>query len=140
MKVPKRSSLDADLMQEPPLATAAQLKQWSASSAQACRCGLGACAGWESITESRWPAGQMQAVATLRRADEYEPTFEEHHPQGTRYDSPDAPVAARFFPYNRCDVFQCGQCERYLMRYTEYGGYYVDHRARCLNGAPVAEL
>jgi hypothetical protein len=63
-------------MQELPQATDAQLKHWSASKAQACSCSLGACAGWESITESRWPAEQTKAVATLRRADEYEPTFE----------------------------------------------------------------
>jgi hypothetical protein len=128
------------LNQELPQADAAQLSQWSAANAQECSCALGACAGWESITESRWPAEQTKAVATLRRADEYEPTFEEHHPQGTRYESPLAPVAARFFPYNRCVIHQCNRCERYLMRYTEYGGYYVDHRARCLNGAPVADL
>jgi hypothetical protein len=127
-------------MQELPQTTTAQLKQWSQNTAQACSCGLGACVGWESITESHWPAAQMQAVATLRHADEYEPTYEEHHPQGTRYESANAPVAARFFPYNRCDIHQCGRCERHLMRYTEYGGYYVDHRARCLNGAPIADI
>ncbi len=127
-------------MQELPQADAAQLKQWAASEAQVCNCGLGKCAGWESITESRWPVAQMQAVATLRTPDLPEPTYEEHHPQGTRYESPLAPVAASFFPYNRCDIHQCNRCKRHLLRYTEYGGYYVDHRARCLNGAPVAEL
>jgi hypothetical protein len=126
-------------MQELPQATTEQLKQWSDNSAQTCDCGLGVCAGWESLPESRWPAAQMQAVATLRSPDVYEPTFEEHHPQGTRYDSPDAPVASAFFPYNRCDIHQCSRCQRHLLRYTEYGGYYVDHRVRCLGGAPVAE-
>ncbi len=127
-------------MQELPQATDAQLKHWSASKAQACSCSLGACVGWESITESRWPAEQAKAVATLRAPDGVEPTYEEYHPEGTRYESLLAPVVAGFFPYNRCDVYQCSGCERYLMRYTEYGGYYVDHRARCLNGAPVADL
>lgn len=81
----------------------------------------------------------MQAVATLCSPDAYEPTYEEHHPLGTRYESPNAPVAAAFFPYNRCDIHQCSLCSRHLLRYTEYGGYYVDHRVRSLNGAPVTE-
>lgn len=112
--------------------TAAELRELLAadSAASPCGCGLGACAGWTSITEERWPAEQMQALGTLRDPEQYEPTFEEHHPQGTRYDSPDAPVAVKFFPYNRCDLWRCAQCRRHLLRYTEFGGYYVDHRAR----------
>ena len=35
-----------------------------------CKCALGACAGWESFTEDRWPKAQMQAVGTLRDPDE----------------------------------------------------------------------
>jgi hypothetical protein len=97
---------------------------------QACNCAVGPCLAWESLGEGRWPAAHMAKLGTLRDADIYEPTFEEFHPQGTRYDSVDAPVAVRFFPYNRCDVFSCRQCSRSLMRYTEFGGYYVDHRVR----------
>ena len=107
----------------------------AAPAATACHCGLGACAGWESITEERWPAAHMEQVATLRDPDLYEPTFEERHPKGTRYDSPDAPVAVRYFPYNRCDLWRCTQCQRHLLRYTEFGGYYVDHRVRSVSSA-----
>ena len=103
-----------------------------------CACGVGACAGWTSLTEERWPADQMQAVATLRDPELYEPTFEERHPSGTRYDSADAPVAVKFFPYNRCELWRCSQCQRQLLRYTEFGGYYVDHRVREL--APDLEI
>ncbi len=95
-----------------------------------CKCGLGPCTGWDSLTESRWPSHSMQAVATLRDPQVEEPTFEEKHPEGTRYESPTAPVAVKFFPYNRCDVWQCSTCQRHYMRYTEFGGYYVDHRVR----------
>jgi len=102
-------------------------------STRACSCSLGSCAGWESLSEDRWPAAQMRQVATLRDPELDEPTFEEHHPHGTRYDSPDAPVAVKFFPYNRCDVWRCGECQRHLLRYTEFGGYYVDHRVRALS-------
>ncbi|MFZ2293729.1 MAG: hypothetical protein WB542_17415 [Polaromonas sp.] len=95
-----------------------------------CSCALGACPGWESFTEDRWPGELVKRVGTLRDPAVDEPTLEECHPAGTRYGSPDAPVAVAFFPYNRCDVYACNQCGRTLLRYTEYGGYYVDHRAR----------
>jgi hypothetical protein len=98
--------------------------------ASECKCTVGRCPAWESITEDRWPAQQMRQLGTLRDPELYEPTFEEHHPGGTRYDSADAPIAAKYFPYNRCDVFACTQCARHLLRYTEFGGYYVDHRVR----------
>jgi hypothetical protein len=93
----------------------------------------------------------MTAVGSLRAAHNHgdtalgsEPTFEEFHPEGTRYESPLAPIAPAFFPYNRCDVFSCNRCQRVLLRYTEFGGYYVDHRVRALNadlvvGAPLPD-
>jgi hypothetical protein len=98
-----------------------------------CVCGMAACVGWESVAESRWPKTLMRQVGSLRdpeTAHGVDLTFEEYHPQGTRYDSPNAPVATNFFPYNRCDVFACGSCRRTLLKYTEYGGYYVDPRVR----------
>jgi hypothetical protein len=104
-----------------------------------CQCALGRCPAWESVADDRWPAAQMRKLGTLRDPDIYEPTFEEHHPRGTRYDSADAPVAVTFFPYNRCDVFACTACERRLLRYTEFGGYYVDHRVRELRVQWLAE-
>lgn len=95
-----------------------------------CRCSVGACAGWTSLAEERWPADRMQPLGTLRDPEVAEPTFEERHPQGTRYDDAAAPVAPGYFPYNRCDLWRCADCQRLLLRYTEFGGYYVDHRVR----------
>ena len=103
----------------------------------ACACPLRPCAGWESFTEDRWSSLQMRAVGTLRGPDGHEPSVEEHHPEGTRYASPAAPIAVRFFPYNLCDVYACSQCDKLLLRYTEFGGYYVDHRVRTLDAALV---
>jgi hypothetical protein len=103
----------------------------------ACSCALGPCPGWESFTEERWPKDLMRPLGTLRDAEIYEPTTDEFHPNGTRYESPAAPVAVNFFPYNRCDVFECGRCEKVLLRYTEFGGYYVDHRVREVDAALV---
>ncbi len=119
----------------PLLQSAAELRALldNAPTPQPCACSLVRCPGWTSLTEERWPADQMQQVATLRDPEIYEPTFEEHHPHGTRYDSPDAPVALKYFPYNRCDVWRCRSCGGHLLRYTEFGGYYVDHRVRELS-------
>lgn len=101
----------------------------------ACQCVLHRCTGWESVTDTEWSTTQLKQLATLRDPQVHEPTFEEHHPHGTRYASAEAPVALKFFPYNRCDVFACGRCQQHVLRYTEFGGYYVDHRARLINKA-----
>jgi hypothetical protein len=97
-------------------------------------------AGWTSISETEWPAQLLHKVATLRDPSIDEPSYVEYHPGGTRYESPEAPVAPAFFPYNRCEVYRCSACGRHVLRYTEYGGYYIDHRARCLQGREVVDI
>jgi hypothetical protein len=106
---------------------------------QPCSCALRPTACWESFTEDRWPKDNMTPLGTLREPDIYEPTQQEHHPNGTRYDSPDAPVAVEFFPYNVCDAYGCSSCHKTVLRYTEFGGYYVDHRVRELDPTLVVE-
>lgn len=81
----------------------------------------------------------MSAVGTLLDPAIDEPTLEEKHPQGTRYDSPDAPIAPAFFPYNQCEVWLCQKCERHLLRYTEFGGYNVDPRVRELAASKIID-
>ncbi|OYU10347.1 MAG: hypothetical protein CFE38_18095 [Comamonadaceae bacterium PBBC1] len=104
----------------------------------ACSCSVGTCDGWESVSDDRWPAQHMSRLGTLRAPVDpdapghTEATFEEFHPEGTRYESANAPIAPLFYPYNRCDVFECSTCQRVLLKYTEFGGYYVDHRVRAL--------
>lgn len=95
-----------------------------------CKCALGACPGWESFTEDRWSKTQMTQLGSLRNMADHSPTQDEHHPAGTRYASSEAPIAVDFFPYNVSDVYACKSCGRLLLRYTEFGGYYVDHRVR----------
>jgi hypothetical protein len=85
--------------------------------------------GWEALPGSFDPAG-LRKVGTLRRPGVEDPTLEEYHPAGTRSWSLEAPIALSFFPYNRCDVWQCAACGRPFLRYTEYGGYYVEERIR----------
>ena len=122
--------------------TAAALKLLAQqATGRPCTCVMGACTAWESVPGERWPAAHVKRVASLRQADAFgpEPTYEEFHPHKTRYDSPDAPIAPAFFPYNRCDVFTCGQCDRVLLKYTEYGGYYIDDRVRAVQADLVTD-
>ncbi len=120
---------------------AAELRalQAEAPGTDPCACGLGIYNGWTSLTEERWPAALMTQLATLHDPEVDEPTFEEYHPAGTRYDDPAAPVALAWFPYNRCDVWRCQACQRLVLRYTEFGGYYVDHRVRVLDPALIVD-
>jgi hypothetical protein len=115
------------------IATAKALRDIVDRTHSPCQCSLARCAGWESVNDSQWPSQQLQLVGTLRDPDVYEPGFEERHPKGTRYESADAPVSVKHFPYNRCDVFSCNQCAQHVLRYTEFGGYYVDPRGRRVN-------
>jgi len=90
------------------------------------------CPGWESLPGG-FERSRLRRIGTLRRAGDEEATLTEHHPTGTNAWSTDAPIAPAFFPYNRCDVWQCTACTRPFLRYTEYGGYYEDERIRVLN-------
>ena len=112
------------------------LKELSQSKPSQCACALKQCQGWESVSDDRWPASQMLRKGTLRAPlleGQTEPSFEEFHPGGTRYDSPQAPIAPEYFPYNRCDVFACTKCGCGVLKYTEYGGYYIDNRVRLVD-------
>ncbi len=72
-------------------------------------------------------------VHTLRDDDSEYATLLEYHPDGTTGWSPQASVSVEHYPYNRCEVWRCAQCTRLFLRYTEYGGYYIDERIRALN-------
>ena len=125
---------DLPLIQSP-----AVLRTLSQNPSQACACALKHCQGWSSITETQWPQAQLPAVASLRDPDVTEPTFEEHHPHGSRYGDPHAPVSLAHFPTNRCTLHACRLCGQHVLRYTEFGGYYIDHRARRLDPAVIVD-
>jgi hypothetical protein len=103
------------------------------SMAASCECPLQKHEGWQSIPEHRWPQEHLKERGTLRKSNSEEPSFVEHHPNGTRFESSAAPVAIEFFPYNRSTVFSCNHCHQIILKYTEAGGYYVEQRARRIN-------
>ena len=98
-----------------------------------CQCTLKTCQGWRNLSDADWPKSQLHCVGTLRDPDIHEATFEEFHTNGTRHDSDMAAISIKYFPHNRCDIYRCQRCQQHVMRYTEFGGYYVDPRARLLN-------
>lgn len=90
---------------------------------------------------STFEEASLRMVGTLRQVDPEagEPTLDEYHPQRTSYWSENAPIAPNYFPYNRCDVWVCCGCRRAFLRYTEYGGYYVEQRIRLLDPRHVVD-
>ena len=121
---------------------ATQLQALAIKPLDQCACALKICKGWESVSDDRWPSKQLKLEGTLRRelADgDSELSFEEFHPNGTRYDSPEAPIALNYFPYNRADVYACQQCGCAVLKYTEYGGYYIDQRVRLVDASLVVD-
>ncbi len=119
-----------------------QLKALAQKPSDPCACSLKICKGWESVSDDRWPSKQLKLEGTLRRElaeGESELSFEEYHPNGTRYESPEAPIALHYFPYNRANVYACQQCGCAVLKYTEYGGYYIDQRVRLVDAALITD-
>lgn len=126
----------------PPLLSADELMRLAlqADRRQPCpACAALVCPGWESLPAGYDTSG-LDCVGTLvqpagsgRLDDNGEPTLSEYHPHGSHSWSADAPIAPGWFPYNRCDVWRCRRCARAYLRYTEFGGYYVDERVRALD-------
>ena len=83
---------------------------------------------WETIL-STFDRDGLKTIGTLKHPDADE-IWDEYHPDGTTIWSENAPIAVSFHPYNRCTVHQCPACSTVYLRYTEYGGYYVDERIR----------
>jgi hypothetical protein len=122
-----------------PLLTAADLRRIGSTHVRkACAaCAALVCPGWEALSGT-FDRDGLQPVGTLRDPAVEDPTLQEYHPAGTNGWSPAAPIAPAYFPYNRCELWECKACRRPFLRYTEYGGYYVEERIRELDPALVA--
>ncbi|ALS64366.1 hypothetical protein [Pandoraea apista] len=118
-------------------AALAELAQSHAPIDTPCQCTKTPLDGWASLPNSL-PDDLLEAVGTLMALhDSQEPTYNEYHPGGTSYWAVNAPIAPRYFPYNRANVCRCRQCARLYLRYQEGGGYFVDQRIRLLNPALI---
>lgn len=92
---------------------------------------------WETIL-STFDRTSIKMVGTLQVPDAPE-NWDEYHPNGTDQWSANAPIATAFHPYNSSDVYQCNECQTVYLRYTEYGGYYVDERIRVVKPELIVE-
>ncbi|PHV06852.1 hypothetical protein CSQ96_12735 [Janthinobacterium sp. BJB412] len=108
-----------------------QLATASAKVTAKCSCNTVALAAWQKLPTSL-ELDRFEEVGTLVDDPYDEPTFVEYHPQGTRYDSDNAPIAPRYYPCNRSQVARCLNCGRYFLRYNEAGGYFTELRIRAL--------
>jgi hypothetical protein len=108
-----------------------QLAEASAAVTAPCSCNDAALLAWRALPLTL-ELDQFEEVASLVEDPFAEPTFVEYHAGGTRYDSDDAPIAPRYFPYNRSNLARCVKCNRHYLRYTEAGGYFSELRIRAL--------
>lgn len=118
-------------MQKIDFAALTQLAQASAAVSTPCACNTVSLAAWQALPMTL-ELDRFEDVGTLMDDPYDEPTFVEFHPNGTRYESDDAPIAPRYFPYNRCTVARCMNCGRHYLRYNEAGGYFTELRIRAL--------
>lgn len=104
----------------------------------ACSCQKSRLTGWSSQPLSL-PDAQLRDLGTLAQVDPEAASYEEYLPSGTQYTSDDAPIAPRYFPYNRCTVSECINCQRCFLRYMEGGGYFVDKRIRQIDPRVIVD-
>jgi hypothetical protein len=107
--------------------------------AEPCSCTRTPLDGWQSQPLSL-DETQLEEIGTLLQEDDPEPTYSEYLPGKTTYWAADAPIAPRYFPYNRCGVWQCSTCGRLYLRYVEGGGYFVDRRIRAVNAELIEDV
>lgn len=100
---------------------------------QPCACIASLGTAWESQSIA-FPHEQLRPTGTLRESAFEEPTFEEYHPAGTHFWSPEAPISPRHYPANRSTLWTCTVCGRSFLRYQEGGGYFTEDRVRRLVG------
>jgi hypothetical protein len=117
----------------------ARLARLSESVNKPCECSRRAFDGWDSLPVT-FPEELLECIGKVSPASDAELTVMEYHPEGTNYWSPDAPIALHYFPANRSDVWQCRNCQRCFLRYTEFGGYYIDKRIRSLRAGLLTSV
>ncbi len=100
------------------------------------RCAAFVCPGWEALPSAADDASLVRQ-GTLQSAGADSVAAADSAAAGSDYWSPDAPIALGVHPYDRCEVWSCQACGRPFLRYTEFGGYYEEHRIRELRAERI---
>jgi hypothetical protein len=110
----------------------------SATITTPCNCIAMPLPGWES-----WPPTlreeHLQKLGTLAQVPEDEATLDEYHPDGTTFWSPNALIAARYYPYNQSELWACGNCGRAYLRFDDHGAYHCERRIRSLDAGLLVD-
>jgi hypothetical protein len=125
-------------MQRIDFETLVRLAEASATVTMPCSCNKESLATWRALPLTL-EVERLEEVGFLFDDPYDEPTFAEFHPAGTRYESATAPIAMRFYPYNRCAVVRCLNCHRHYLRYNEAGGYFTEIRIRALQPGLIVD-
>ncbi|QBQ39617.1 hypothetical protein E1742_25540 [Pseudoduganella plicata] len=115
-----------------------RLAQASVAVSAPCSCNKVSLAAWSALPMTL-NLDRFEEIGVLFDDPYDEPTFAEYHPDGTRYESDDAPIAPGYYPYNRCTVARCLDCDRHYLRYNEAGGYFTELRMRALQPGLVVD-
>jgi len=125
-------------MQKIDFETLVRLAEASAAVTLACSCNKESLTAWRAMPLTM-DSERLEEVGFLFEDPYDEPTFAEYHPAGTRYESETAPIAMRYYPYNRCAVVRCRDCQRHYLRYNEAGGYFTEIRIRALQPGLIVD-
>lgn len=125
-------------MQTLDFSTLTRLAQASDAVHVPCSCQVVALAAWQAVPLALDQV-RFEEIGTLIDDPYDEPTFAEYHPAGTRYHDAGAPIAPRYYPFNRCTVVRCSACQRAYLRYNEAGGYFTEWRIRALQPALLVD-
>lgn len=66
-------------------------------------------------------------------------TYLEFNNRFGEYWNPETKIATNFYPYHVCDVYECKECKRLFLVYTEYSGHGPQQRIRNVKSELIVE-
>jgi hypothetical protein len=106
------------------------LAEASAAVAADCACLRPPARAWIDLPPQR--SGQLEPLGQISAAPA-RASWQERHADAQGYWSERAPIAAHWYPYNRCELARCRDCGRAFLRYDESGGHAPQARLRLLD-------
>lgn len=78
-------------------------------------------------------------IGNLRDEKIKELTYLEFNNRFGEYWDPEAKIAINFYPYHVCDIYECKECRRLFLVYTEYAGHGPQQRIRNIKPELIIE-
>lgn len=91
-----------------------------------------------SVTDEELEAN-YQCIGSLRDERIKNLDYMEYNNYSGDFWNPKSAIATNFYPYHACDVYQCNDCHRLFLVYTEYGGHGPNQRMRKVKPELIVE-